>query len=88
MWQERAGSLSDRLVLAESKLAMLEAPQQPQEPVLGASGAMESPNPSGEPAPQPDPSQRHYRRRRTSVAGGSGWLTCSATGGEGPPGCH
>ena len=31
MWQERAGTLADRLALAEGQLAALAAPQQPQD---------------------------------------------------------
>jgi hypothetical protein len=38
MWQERTGTLSDRLALAESRLAALEAPQ-PENATLGPSGA-------------------------------------------------
>jgi excisionase family DNA binding protein len=55
MWQERAGSLSDRLVLAEGKLAALEAPQQPQEVILAASTAPQTVDPPTEPDPEPDP---------------------------------
>jgi excisionase family DNA binding protein len=50
MWQERAGALSDRLALAESRLDALMAPQQPQEPTLDASTASQGPGPSPEPS--------------------------------------
>jgi excisionase family DNA binding protein len=48
MWQERAGMLSDRLALAESKLAVLEAPQ-PENATLDAPGSTERPDPTTEP---------------------------------------
>jgi len=47
MWQERAGTLVDRLVLAEGRLAALEAPQEPENAVLEPSGSTQSPEPTG-----------------------------------------
>jgi hypothetical protein len=46
MWQERAGTLGDRLAAAESKLLALAAPQQPTE----APGAAQPVEPSTEPS--------------------------------------
>jgi hypothetical protein len=51
MWQERAGTLADRLAVAESKLLALEAPKTS----LAASTAEQPPDPSPEPSPPPDP---------------------------------
>jgi hypothetical protein len=67
MWQERAGTLADRLAVAESKLLALEAPKTS----LAASMAEQPPDPS----PRSHPhhlthSQRHYRPRRTPRPGG------------------
>jgi len=45
MWQERAGLLSDRLALAESKMAALEAAQEPESATLTASTAEHAPDP-------------------------------------------
>jgi excisionase family DNA binding protein len=42
MWQERAGTLADRLTIAETKLLALTAPEQPQ----NVSGAPDQPAPA------------------------------------------
>jgi hypothetical protein len=56
-WQERAGMLADRLALAESKLAALEAPTEPapSESPIAPNLTAESPDPSPEPPIEPDP---------------------------------
>jgi hypothetical protein len=52
MWQERAGTLANRLALAESRLAALEAPQERHHGTLDAPGAPQAQEPStGEPSP-------------------------------------
>jgi hypothetical protein len=46
MWQGRAETLAERLALAESRLAALQAPQQAQNTTVDASGSAQTPDPS------------------------------------------
>jgi hypothetical protein len=55
MWQERAGTLSDRLALAESRLAALRAPEDAPDSPPTSNLTAEHPDPITEPRPDPFP---------------------------------
>jgi excisionase family DNA binding protein len=53
LWQERAGTLADRLAVAESRLAALEAPKSPPDVSTATQAPELTPEPPAESAPSP-----------------------------------